>query len=283
MTAGTLAAVLGCAFLLAVAGPAGAQRAPASVVAAHRGGAALWPENSLLAFRNAAALGVAYLELDVHLSKDGELIVVHDPTLDRTTTGTGPVKDRTLAELKSLRLKDVAGAVTGEPVPTLDEVVTIAAASDRRLLVEIKVGPGRIRYPGIEERVITVLDRHGMTAKSIVMAFEPETWRRVRELRPDVRAGALYSARTLPSGTTVTQAMDEARAAGVWHVGLHHALVTPEVVRQAREAGLVLGAWTVNEPDVMRRLIEQQVAIVTTDRPDVARSLLDEHESRRAR
>jgi glycerophosphoryl diester phosphodiesterase len=282
VTAGALAVVLGCAFLLAVAGPAGAQRAPASVVAAHRGGAALWPENSLLAFRNAAALGVAYLELDVHLTKDGETVVIHDPTLDRTTTGTGPVKDRTLAELKGLRLKDAAGAVTGEPVPTLDEVAAIAAASGRQLLVEIKVGPNRIRYPEIEERVIAVLDRHGMTGKAVVMAFEPETWRRVRQLRPSLRAGALYSARTLGPSTPVAQALDDARAAGVWHVGLHHALVTPEVVRQAREAGIVLGAWTANEPDVMRRLIDQQVPIVTTDRPDVARSLLDE-EPRRAR
>jgi glycerophosphoryl diester phosphodiesterase len=283
VTAGALAALLGCAFLLAVAGSAGAQRAPASVVAAHRGGAALWPENSLLAFRNAAALGVGYLELDVHLSKDGELVVLHDPTLDRTTTGTGAVKDRTLAELKSLRLKDAAGGVTGEPVPTLNEVVAIAASSRRELLVEIKVGPGRTRYPGIEERVIAVLDRHGMTDRAVVMAFEPETWRRVRELRPSLRTGALYSARTLGAGTPVAQALEDARAAGVWHVGLHHALVTPEVVRQARAAGLVLGAWTVNEPDVMRRLIEQEVAIVTTDRPDIARSLLDDNESRRVR
>jgi glycerophosphoryl diester phosphodiesterase len=283
VTSGALAAVLGCAFLLAVAGSAGAQRAPVSVIAAHRGGAALWPENSLLAFRNAAALGVAYLELDVHLSRDHETVVIHDATLDRTTTGTGPVRDRTLAELKSLRLKDAAGAVTGEPVPTLDEVVAVAATSGRQLLVEIKVGPGRVRYPGVEEGVVAVLDRHGMTDKAIVMAFEPETWRRVRQLRPGLRAGALYSARTLPAGSTVTRAIDEAREAGVWHVGLHHALVTPEVVRHAREAGLVLGAWTANEPDVMRRLIEQQVPIVTTDRPDVARSLRDEHESRRAR
>jgi glycerophosphoryl diester phosphodiesterase len=219
----------------------------------------------------------------VHLTKDGETVVIHDPTLDRTTTGTGPVKDRTLAELKSLRLKDNTGGITGEPVPTLDEVAAVAAASGRQLLVEIKVGPGRVRYPEVEERVVAVLDRHGMTDKAIVMAFEPETWRRVRQLRPSLRAGALYSARTLGAGRPVAQALDDARADGVWHVGLHHALVTPEVVRHAREANLVLGAWTVNEPDAMRRLIEQQIPIVTTDRPDIAQSLLDGNESRRAR
>src|SRR5213593_1749186 len=105
--------------LAVVAGSVGGQGEPATLLAAHRGGAALWPENSLLAFRNAIALGADFIEFDVHLSKDGQLVVIHDPTLERTTTGAGPVKDRTVAELKAVRLKDRTGAVTGETVPTL--------------------------------------------------------------------------------------------------------------------------------------------------------------------
>src|SRR5512132_4150501 len=122
-----------------IAGSAVAQDKPATLLAAHRGGAALWPENSLLAFRNAIALGADFIEFDVHPSRDGELVVVHDPTLDRTTSGAGPVKDRTLAELKALRLKDRAGALTAESVPTLDEVVAVAAKGNARMLLEIKV------------------------------------------------------------------------------------------------------------------------------------------------
>src|SRR6266508_5664464 len=89
---------------MTVTGPAFGQDVSASLFAAHRGGSLLWPENSLLAFRHAAALGADYLELDVHLSKDAQVVVIHDPTLDRTTTGTGPVRERALAELKALRL-----------------------------------------------------------------------------------------------------------------------------------------------------------------------------------
>ena len=80
-----------------IAGTAGAQDRPVTLLAAHRGGALLWPENSLLAFRNSVALGADFIEFDVHLSKDGELVVIHDPTLDRTTSGSGPVKGRTAA------------------------------------------------------------------------------------------------------------------------------------------------------------------------------------------
>lgn len=260
---------LACAM---AAGPGLAQH-PAPLVAAHRGGALLWPENSLLAFRSAMALGADYLELDVHVSKDGEVVVIHDPTLDRTSTGTGAVKDRTLAELKALRLKDRAGAVTVESIPSLDDVVAVAAAGKRGLLVEIKVDERRQRYPGIEEKALAILDRHGMAASTVVMAFEAETWRRVRTLRPDIRVGALYSARTLEPGPGVARAIEDARRAGVAHVGLQHALVTPEAVAQARSAGILLGAWTVNDPGVMRRVIDLQVGILTTDRPDMAMRL----------
>jgi glycerophosphoryl diester phosphodiesterase len=264
---------LGPLALACVAG-AGGPAAFTPLVAAHRGGAALWPENSLLAFRNAVALGADYLEFDVHLSRDGEAVVIHDPTLDRTTTGSGPVRDRTLDELRALRLKERSGAVTEERVPTLDEVAALGAAGRRRLLLEIKVDAAGARYPGIEERVLAALDRHGMAASTVVMAFEAETWRRVRALRPDVRAGALYSARGVGGGEGVARAIEDARAGGVGFVGLEERLVDPPAVAQAGAAGILLGVWTVNEPAAMRRLIDEQVGILITDRPDLAIDLL---------
>ena len=249
---------------------------PAPLFAAHRGGALLWPENSLLAFRNAVHLGADYLEFDVHLAGDGEVVVIHDATLDRTTTGRGPVRERTVAALKTLRLVDRTGAVLDEAIPTLDEVVATAATGKRRMLLEIKVDERRQRYPGIEEKVIAILDRHGMAASTVVMAFEPETWHRVRELRPGITAGALYSPATLRSmGSTIASQLGDAKRAGVRFVGLHQALVDAETVAAARSAGMMLGVWTVNEPDALRRFIEQRVGILITDRPDLAKALLD--------
>jgi len=245
----------------------------APLFAAHRGGAALWPENSLLAFGNALGLGVDYLELDVHLSRDGEVMVIHDATLERTTTGRGPVRERTAAELGTLRLKDRSGAVTEEPVPTLDQVVALAAAGKRQMLLEIKTDEQRRRYPGIEEKVFAVLDRHRFTPFAIVMAFEGETWRRLRQLRPDTRTGALYSARALPT-PAIEPELQALRQAGVVFVGLEQRTVTADVARQARLAGLTLGVWTVNERAAIARFIEQGVGVVITDRPDLAKELL---------
>ena len=245
----------------------------APLFAAHRGGAALWPENSLLAFGNALALGVDYLELDVHLSRDGEVMVIHDATLERTTTGSGPVRERTAAELRALRLKDRGGAVTAEPVPTLDQVVALAAAGKRQMLLEIKTDEQRRRYPGIEEKVFAVLDRHRFTPFAIVMSFEGETWRRLRQLRPETRTGALYSPRMLPA-SEIERELQSLRQAGVGFVGLDQRLVSADVARQARLAGLTLGVWTVNEREAIERFIGHGVGIVITDRPDLAKAAL---------
>lgn len=271
-----LLAGLALALVAAVAGPPASPAASPVLFAAHRGGSLLWPENSLLAFRNAAELGADFLEFDVHLAKDGEVVVIHDPTLDRTTTGTGPVRARTLAELKRLRLKDKGGAATEETIPALDELVRVAAPGKRQMLLEIKVDERRQRYPGIEEKVLAVLDGHGMAAATVVMAFEAETWRRVRDLRPDIRTAALYSPRMIEQmRSSVRGEMDEVRRAGVAFVGLHQALVNADTVAHARSAGLTLGVWTVNESDAIRRFIGLGVGVLITDRPDLAKTLLN--------
>jgi glycerophosphoryl diester phosphodiesterase len=257
----------------AMVGATAAQTA-SPLLAAHRGGALLWPENSLLAFQNALALGADFIEFDVHLSRDGEVMVIHDATLDRTTTGAGPVRDRSVAELKVLRLKDRSGAVTAETVPTLDEVVEVAAQAKRRMLLEIKVDAAKARYPGIEEKVLAILDRHAMTASTVVMSFEAPTWRRVLLLRPEVATCALYSARAL-ARTSLTSELETLRAAGVRFIGVEHTVVDAAAVKQAQGAGIGLGAWTVNNPADMQRMIGAGVTILITDQPDVAKTLLN--------
>ena len=275
MSAGAIVVTaLGLGLLAALGGSTGA-RAVGTLLAAHRGGAQLWPENSLLAFRNAIALGADFLEFDVHLSKDSEVVVIHDPALERTTTGAGAVSDRTLAELRTLRLKGKGGKGTEEVIPTLNEVVGLAAPTPVRLLLEIKVDARGGRYPGIEEKALAILDRHGMAGRTIVMAFQEETVRRIRTLRPEVSVGGLYEKRDLAEmRSTVEREIERLRDAGARFIGLHQGLVTPDVVKQAEQAGLLLGVWTVNDAGAMKRFIELGVGILITDRPDVARELL---------
>ena len=259
-------------------------------VAAHRGGAAVWPENSLLAFRRAIGLGVPLLELDVHQARDGGIIVIHDRTLERTTTGTGPVADRTTDELTTLRLKDVTGAVTAERLPTLDEVLAVAALSGVSLLLEVK-GPGRSvswarvhgrvrgaggpRYDGLEGRLLDRLARTGMTERTTVMAFNPDVVRDVRRLAPSIRTTALLDAGHFEApAASAAEMLDVVRDLGATDIGLEHVLAQEVLVGAARERGLAVGVWTVNDVAEMRRCAALGVDIITTDRPDLALRIL---------
>lgn len=258
---------------LAVAAPAvGGAR---TLVAAHRGGAGLWPENSLRAFRGALGLGADVLEFDVHLTADGEVVVVHDPTLERTTTGQGAVRDTTRAALAAVRLRDREGRATEEPVPALDEVLALAAPSSAELLPEIKVGPGRQPYPGIEAKVLALLRARGVLARTTVQAFEAETLARLRALEPSVRTMLLVSrARVERGGVAAVEAVRWAREAGATDLGIDYRLVDAPVVAAARAAGIRLSVWTVNEEADLRRMIGLGVDVVMSDRPDVALRLV---------
>jgi len=244
-------------------------------IAAHRGGGALWPENSLLAFQSAIALGSDLIELDVHQSRDGVIIVIHDATVDRTTDGTGSVGSMTSGELRRLRLRGPGGTSSAEHVPTLDEVLAAAAPSHAGLLIEVKEPAPGDRYDGVEERVLATVTAAGMQARATIMAFDPRTIVRVRELAPRMRTSFLIEPFTVErAGVRPEVTIDWARAAEATDVGLEQTLVDERVVAVARSASVALGVWTVNDETAMRRMLALGVDILTTDRPDVARRLV---------
>lgn len=258
--------------LLAVA-PAAAQRAP--MVAAHRGGAALWPENSLTAFRNALALGVDALEFDVHLTADGEAVVIHDATLDRTTTGRGPVRSLTLARLRDVRLLDRTGVPTAEGVPTLAQVLDLARGRPVLVLPEIKLDVARVAYPDIEQRVMALLRAHALIGRASVQSFDDATLRRVRAVEPEARTMLLVSrVRMATWGSSSADAVRWAVDVGAADLGVDHRLVDDGLVAAARAARIRLAAWTVNADEDVRRMGALGVDLIMSDRPDQARRRL---------
>lgn len=255
--------VAGLAGLLVLSSGAAAGR-PAIV--AHRGGALLWPENSLTAFRGAIGLGVDLVELDVHLSRDGEVVVVHDGTLERTTGGRGPVRAHAWPELALLTVKGTAG----EGLPRLGDVLALLRGAGVGLLLEIKTGPDGERYPGIEERCLALVESAGLTPRTTVMAFEWAIVERLRRLAPAIRLTGLLSERGAARMGGVAAAAERARALGANDLGIERTLLGPEAVAAARASGLSIGVWTVNDPDELGRALASGVDYVTTDRPDLA-------------
>jgi glycerophosphoryl diester phosphodiesterase len=256
---------------------------------AHRGGASLWPENSLTAFRSAIELGARILELDVHLTGDGQVAVIHDPTLERTSSGVGPLAACTAADLRRARLRGADGALTDDCVPTLDEVLALAAPAGVALLIEVKT-PGPAvryerrgehvvaepgpRYPGLEARVLELLDAAGLNGRSFIMAFNPAVLAEIRTLAPRQPTALLVDRHhVVASGARSAEAVAWALDARASFLGLHHALCDAAVMEAARRAGIAVGVFTVNDEEAMRRLADLGVDVIISDRADLVARL----------
>lgn len=239
-------------------------------IASHRGGLFLWPENSARAFRGTAQLAVDQAECDVHLSADGEVIVHHDATLDRTTDGTGPVSARSLAQIRALRVR----GTEGEAPPTLGEYLDILAASPVAPRIEIKADAERRAYPGIVEKVMTALDSSGQRRRSWIIGFQAETM--AEALSAGGLAGVAWlleapTLRDLGVGGTIAVA----HAYGFPEIGMHERLLDAEMLAQLRAAGLGVGVWGANHAPSIRRMLGLRVDLLTTDDPPLAIRLRD--------
>lgn len=220
---------------------------------AHRGASGLAPENTLAAFRLALDYQPEWFELDVHATADGEIVVMHDATVDRTTNGTGAIADLTLAEIRGLDAGSWKGAeFAGEPVPLLAEVV--ALAGDRvRLNVEIKGGPD---LPNTAARVVDILRRGGVLDRSEISSFDLSAVKAVAALT-DEPAVALITSRA--------EDLEIAIAHQLPWLNLHHGGVSAELMAWAREAGIGVCAWTINDLSRWDEFRQLGVAIFCTD------------------
>jgi glycerophosphoryl diester phosphodiesterase len=160
-------------------------------ILAHRGFSAAAPENTLAAFRSAIEAGADGFELDVHMTKDGELVVIHDETVDRTTNGTGWIKDLTLVEIKRLDAGSwYSSQFTDERIPTLREVLDLIKDSNHTVNIELK--NNLIAYPKLEEKVLREVDRADMEKRVVLSSFNHTSIYNLHLLRPTVKLGVLY-------------------------------------------------------------------------------------------
>jgi glycerophosphoryl diester phosphodiesterase len=252
-----------------------------TLIMAHRGGGGLWPENTMLAFERARDLGVDVIEMDVHSTADGVLVVIHDATVDRTTGGTGRVRDLTLAELRKLdagyhwspdEMKTFPWRGRGLTVPTLDEVLT--RFPDMRFNIEPKQ-----ETPSLAKPLCRMMREKGMVNKIIVGSFRQTVLDDFRKECPEV--GTSASPAEVSEFMRVYKARDGARfkplmrALQVPEYVAGIQVLTKDLVAAAHSRNLQVHAWTVNETKDMRRLLEIGVDGIMTDYPDRLRALLD--------
>jgi len=209
----------------------------------------LGPENTLATFKKAIALGVDAIELDIHQSEDGHLMVIHDLTLDRTYGKPGRVDRMTLKELRD------AG------VPTLQEVIdTIQGRC--RLFVEIKQPKDGSSHVGIEARLLRTLRVNKLERSAIVISFYKDSLRRLHELDPKLVTGYLF----VNPGTSLESVKQEL---GVSYVAPHYLLSNASLIERAHDLGLKVNTWTVNDPAVMKTLLQWGADAITTNDPQL--------------
>jgi glycerophosphoryl diester phosphodiesterase len=224
------------------------QNSEVMIITAHRGAGFLEPENTLRAIQRAIVLGVDQIEVDAQLTRDGHLILMHDPTVDRTTSGTGKVQDLTLAEIRRL------DAGLGERVPTLQEALELIR---RKVILQIEL-KGAGTAPAVVQTVAAV----GMEQEVILTSFAHQWLTEVHGLNPRLSTGALW-------GRLPADVVPRAQGLGVQALHIWHEWIDPTLVTQAHAQGLLVRAWNANTEEAMRRLITLSVDAIGSDRPDL--------------
>lgn len=242
-----------------------------TLIAAHRGGLFLWPENSARAFRESARLPIEQAECDVHLTAEGEVVVMHDATMDRMSDATGPVAAHGLAAFRAARVRGTAG----EAPPTLAEYLAILGPSPVAPRIEIKSDAARRPYPGIVPRTLALLDAAGQRGRSWIIGFNADTMAEAQAAGGLAGVALLFELPTL-ADIGLSGLIAVAKSAGVAEIGVTQAALDAEVIARCRAAGLGVGTWGANHAPAIRRMLELGVDIFATDDPPLAVRLRDE-------
>ncbi|UCD73282.1 MAG: glycerophosphodiester phosphodiesterase, partial [Candidatus Bathyarchaeota archaeon] len=218
------------------------------ITTGHRGAAAIEPENTLRGIRRAIEIGVDQIEIDIHLTKDGELVVIHDETVDRTTNGHGRIRDLTFEEIRGL------DAGKGELVPTLQEVIDLTR--DQVILqVELK-------GLGVEHKAVETVEEADIIDHVVFSSFRHPALKTVKKLNHNIATGVLFVCRPI---NPVQLALDA--EAGAIHPNV--SFVDEDLVHNAHALGLLVRAWNSDDEEEMRRLIGTGIDALGSNRPDL--------------
>lgn len=237
------------------------------LVWAHRGASGFCPENTIPAFGMAQTMKADGVELDVQMTKDGELVVCHDETVDRTSNGKGYIKDYTLAELKKLDFCNGNLAYEGVRIPTLEEV--FAFLKPGNLTVNIELKTGIFFYPGIEEKVIALTKKWDFEDRVIYSSFNHYSIRKIQKLDKQAKTGFLYC-----DGAMDMPTYGQKYKVNALHPAVYN-LQYPDFMEECREKGLEVNVWTANTKEEISLCRKMGVHAIIGNYPNKIREILE--------
>lgn len=236
-------------------------------VVAHRGYSGCYPENTMLAYEKAVEAKADEIELDVQLTKDGQVVVIHDETVDRTTDGTGNVDSYTLSELQKLNASKLWGdKFPKQHIPSFEEYCEWAKEQPVRTNIELKTG--KIYYPDIEKKTIAILDKYGLIGKVMFSSFNHLSLIDAKKICPEIPVGALVGKNGIGHAGFYCKKFGFEFYHPSWEA------LTDERVKEIHDAGVKMNVWTVNGMFELEQLQRWQVRGVITNFPTVARAYL---------
>lgn len=240
-----------------------------SKIFAHRGYSGKYPENTMIAFKKALECGVDGIELDVQLTKDGEVVIIHDETIDRTTTGKGFVVDYTYEELEkfdaSFKFKDLGF----NKIPTLREYFQLVKDYDIVTNVELKTGINE--YLGIEEKVWELIKEYNLEEKVIISSFNHFSVMRMKDIAPQLKYGFLSEDWIIDAGKYT-----HSHGVQCYHPRFNN--LVPDVIKELKKYNLEINTWTVNLEEDMRYLYSNNIDVIITNYPELAQEIKKEYQ-----
>ena len=235
-------------------------------VLAHRGFLGNYPENTMLAFRKAIEAGADGIELDIHESRDGQLVIIHDENLIRTTGTDALVSDLTLSELTKTRASRTKDDAFDTPIPSFEEFCEFA--SNGSFITNVEIKTNNQWYQDIERKAIDMVRAYGLQDRIIFSSFNWISVLRARELAPEIPCGFLYA------DNKHMHLAPQTKDAGIQFMHPDFALLDDAIVAECRQNGIGLNVWTINEENQMRQLIDWDVNAAITNYPDMCLRLL---------
>lgn len=236
------------------------------MIVGHRGARNLWAENGLTGFRNLKSMPVEAVEFDIHRSKDGGVVVIHDPTLERTADAHGPVASRTLKELAGIQLRD-----SDDRIPTLDDVLDVYDGTPFELHIEIKTDATGTPYDGLEALALAAIERRGLGSRAVLTCFAPEVIEKVKRLSPSTRVLASIDRRSAEAFGGLEKVMARFAAISGLLIAVEKSLLSLTQERWLSVFGSDrIGVWVPNDLEELIHWTGQPLRQITTDRPDLA-------------
>ena len=240
------------------------------LVWAHRGASAFAPENTYLSFEKAVEQGADGIELDIQLTRDDRIVVIHDETLDRTSTGTGWVKDHTLSQLRTYSYSYAKKFPDAhhEDIPTMEEVFELIRPTNLTINIELKTGV--VFYPDLEGKILRMTKDFGMEERVIYSSFNHYTIQKIHLMNPQAKVGLLYS-----DGYIDMPSYGRRIGASALHPAFYN-LQYPNYMQDCAANGLDVNVWTINKTDYMKTCVKMGVHAIITNYPARAKKVIAE-------